>query len=122
IADAVMGIDNVLAVAGAAHGDPILVIIGLAISVPIMVWGSTLIVRLLDRYPITVYIGAAILAFTAGKMVVSEAFVKNVIGTGVLYWAIVVAVVVVVVMAGQAINRARARRAGGNEHEPSKAS
>ena len=51
IADAVMGLDNVLGVAGAAQGSFLLVILGLLISVPIMVWGSSLILRLVDRYP-----------------------------------------------------------------------
>src|SRR5690606_30134697 len=63
IADAAMGLDNVIAVAGAAEGEHqyILVIIGLLISVPIIIWGSTLFVRLINRYPWIIYIGAAIL-------------------------------------------------------------
>jgi YjbE family integral membrane protein len=72
IADTVMGIDNVLAVAGAAKGSMALVIIGLLISVPIMVWGSTLALKLIERFPITVYIGAAILVYTAMHMITSE--------------------------------------------------
>lgn len=124
IADAVMGIDNILAVAGAAHGDFILVIIGLAISVPIMVWGSTLILKLLEKYPVTIYIGAGVLALTAGKMIVNEKFVKAAVGGGFLYWAIVVFIVAAVLLSGMAINRARRRNApeDGNRHEPSKAS
>ena len=59
IADAVMGLDNVLAVAGAAHGSYLLVVAGLVISVPIVVWGSTLVLKLVDRYPGVVYFGAA---------------------------------------------------------------
>ena len=51
IADAVMGLDNVLAVAGAAHGSYLLVVPGLLISVPIVVWGSTLVLKLVDRFP-----------------------------------------------------------------------
>lgn len=76
IADAAMGIDNVLAVAGAAHGSILLVIIGLAISVPIVVWGSTLLIKWMERYPIIITIGAGILAWTAAKMIVGEAFLK----------------------------------------------
>ncbi len=72
IADAVMGLDNVLAVAGAAHGSYLLVVLGLLISVPIVVWGSTLVLKVVDRHPEVVYIGAAVLAWTAAKMISSE--------------------------------------------------
>lgn len=76
IADAVMGVDNVLAVAGAAHGNFLLVVLGLLISVPIMVWGSRLILRLMERFPIILYIGAGVLVITATKMVMAEQLVK----------------------------------------------
>jgi YjbE family integral membrane protein len=72
IADALMGVDNVLGVAGAAHGAMELVIIGLLISVPIVVFGSSLVLKLVERFPIIIQLGAAILAFTAAKMIVSE--------------------------------------------------
>lgn len=72
IADALMGVDNVLGVAGAAHGSFDLVVIGLLISVPIVVWGSSLVLKLVDRFPIITYLGAGVLAFTAAKMIVSE--------------------------------------------------
>jgi YjbE family integral membrane protein len=78
IADALMGIDNVLGVAGAAHGAFDLVVIGLLISVPIVVWGSTLVLKLVDRYPAIIYIGAGVLAFTAAKMIVGEPMLKDV--------------------------------------------
>ena len=76
VADAVMGLDNVLAVAGAAHGNYGLVIAGLAISVPIVVWGSTLVLKLVDRFPGVVYIGAGVLVWTAVKMISGEPLVK----------------------------------------------
>ncbi len=76
IADAVMGLDNVLAVAGAAHGSYLLVVTGLIISVPIVVWGSTLVLKVVDRYPGVVYIGAAVLVWTAVKMMTREPLVK----------------------------------------------
>jgi YjbE family integral membrane protein len=72
VADAVMGLDNVLAVAGAAHGSYLLVVVGLVISVPIVVWGSTLVLKIVDRFPGVVYLGAAVLVFTAVKMIHSE--------------------------------------------------
>lgn len=76
IADTVMGIDNVLGVAGAAKGSMALVIIGLLISVPIMVWGSTLALKLIERFPATIFIGAAILVYTAMHMIVTEPIAK----------------------------------------------
>jgi YjbE family integral membrane protein len=72
VADALMGIDNVLGVAGAAHGAFDLVIIGLLVSVPIVVFGSTLVLKLVERFPIIIKLGAAVLAFTAAKMIVGE--------------------------------------------------
>jgi nucleotide-binding universal stress UspA family protein len=72
IADAVMGLDNVLAVAGAAHGSYLLVIAGLAISVPIVVWGSTLVLKVVDRFPGVVYFGAGVLVWTAVRMISAE--------------------------------------------------
>lgn len=72
IADAAMGLDNVLGVAGAAQGQFILVVLGLLISVPIVVWGSTYLSRLMGKYPIIIYIGAAVLAYTAGHMITQE--------------------------------------------------
>ena len=76
IADAVMGLDNVLAVAGAAHGSYLLVVTGLLISVPIVVWGSTLVLKVVDRFPSIVYVGAGVLVWTAVKMITGETLVK----------------------------------------------
>jgi YjbE family integral membrane protein len=72
IADAVMGLDNVLAVAGAAHGSVLLVVLGLVISIPIVVWGSTLILHWIERFPGLLYVGGAVLAWTASKMIADE--------------------------------------------------
>ena len=77
IADAVMGLDNVLGVAGAAKGSFLLVVLGLLISIPIVVWGSTLILKWVERYPINIYAGAAVLAWTAAQMMLGEPLVKD---------------------------------------------
>lgn len=77
VADAIMGLDNVLGVAGAAHGNYLLVVLGLLISIPIVVWGSTLLLRLVERVPAVVYLGAAVLAWTAVKMVTGEPALSN---------------------------------------------
>lgn len=72
IADTIMGLDNVLAVAGAAQGSFLLVVFGLLVSIPIVIWGSTLVLRFVERYPAFVYFGAGVLAWTAVKMMTSE--------------------------------------------------
>ncbi len=72
VADALMGVDNVLGVAGAAQGALDLVVIGLLISVPIVVFGSAVVLKLVERFPVIIQAGAAVLAFTAAKMIVSE--------------------------------------------------
>lgn len=72
VADALMGVDNVLGVAGAAHGAMDLVIIGLLVSVPIVVFGSKVVLQLVERFPIIIQAGAAVLAFTAAKMIIGE--------------------------------------------------
>jgi YjbE family integral membrane protein len=68
IADVVMSLDNTLAIAGVAKGDEMLLIIGLVLSVPLIVWGSTLIMKIMDRFPVVVYLGAGLIAWTAGEM------------------------------------------------------
>jgi len=77
IADAVMGLDNVLAVAGAAHGSVLLVVAGLVISIPIVVWGSTLILNWIERFPALLYVGGGVLAWTAAKMLADEPLLQE---------------------------------------------
>ncbi len=72
VADALMGMDNVLAIAGASKGHLSLVVIGLLISVPLVVWGSTIILKLIDRYPVIVYLGAGAIAWTAARMIAGD--------------------------------------------------
>ena len=72
VADALMGVDNVLGVAGAANGDFTLVVIGLLISIPIVVLGSKLVLQLVEKWPVIIQLGAAVLAFTAAQMVINE--------------------------------------------------
>jgi YjbE family integral membrane protein len=94
VADAVMGVDNVLAVAGAAHGSMLLVVIGLGVSVPIVVWGSTLVLKWVERYPAILWLGAAVLGWTGAKMIASEPLVARVLsgepGLRSLLYALVV--------------------------------
>jgi YjbE family integral membrane protein len=78
IADALMGVDNVLGVAGAAHGAFDLVVLGLLISVPIVVFGSKVVLRLVESFPAIIQLGAAVLAFTAAKMIIGEPLLDDV--------------------------------------------
>lgn len=75
VADVLMGLDNVLAVAGAARGNFLLVVIGLLISVPIIIWGSKIILKLIDRFPVIIYVGSGVLAWTAGDMITGDRIV-----------------------------------------------
>jgi len=107
VADALMGVDNVLGVAGAAHGSFDLVVIGLLISVPIVVFGSTMVLRLVERFPIIIQAGAAVLAFTAAKMIASEPLLDTVFDHSALArWALYALAIAGVLAAG----RLQARR------------
>jgi YjbE family integral membrane protein len=72
MADAVMSLDNVIAIAAAARGSMALIIFGLALSVPIVVFGAGLVMRALDRYPILVWAGAALLGWVAGNVIADD--------------------------------------------------
>lgn len=76
-ADAVMGLDNALAIAGAAGGNWWLIIFGLLLSVPIILFGSTVVAKIMERWPKTIWIGAAVLVIVAIQMMVNEPFVKE---------------------------------------------
>lgn len=102
VADIVMGLDNVLAVAGAAQGDFVLVVIGLIISIPLIIYGSTLVIKLMDKFPWLIFIGAGVIAWTAGLMITDEPFVSSALeGLVVVKWLIVIAVTVAVFAAGR---------------------
>ncbi|MFD0672042.1 TerC family protein [Cohnella sp. GCM10027633] len=72
VADFVMSLDNVLAVAAVADGDTALLVIGIVMSIPIIIWGSSFIMRLLDRLPWLVYVGGGLLGFTAAEMMLKD--------------------------------------------------
>lgn len=102
IADTAMGLDNVLAVAGAAHGSFLLVVLGLLISVPIVVWGSTVILKLTERFPVIIHIGAGVLAWTAAKMIAEEPYFKVFFEENpLLRWGLIAAIVIGVLVLGQ---------------------
>ena len=101
IADALMGLDNVLAVAGASHGNMLLVIVGLLISVPVVMWGSTIILKWIDRFPIIVTIGAGVLAWTASKMIVGEHFLGGFFENSFIKYGFEILVIAAVILAGK---------------------
>ena len=72
IADAVMSLDNVIAVAGAAKGNTLLLVLGLVISVPLVVFGATILLKLIQRFPVIVTLGAALVGFIAGEVIVAD--------------------------------------------------
>ena len=112
IADAVMGLDNVLGVAGAAQGSVVLVVLGLLISIPIMVWGSTVVLRFLERLPVLIYVGGAVLAWTAAKMILGEPRIAELLAPQPLARALVYVALVAGVLGAAALrNRKLAREA-----------
>lgn len=118
LADATMGPDNVLAVAGAAHGSYLLVILGLLISIPIIIWGSTLFIKWIERFPPIIYVGAGILAFTAAKMITEEkklAFLFQ--EHPFLKWGTIIFIILLVVIAGRLTQLRRSRLAAANQND-----
>jgi len=108
VADMVMGLDNVLAVAGAAQGSFLLVITGLLISIPIVVWGSTMLLGFVERFPGFVYLGAGVLALTAAKMIAAEPYLKDSLSAYTLTVpALYVVIVISVLWAGFVHNHRR---------------
>ncbi len=79
IADFVMSLDNVIGVAAAAHGNVWLLVFGLLVSIPMIAWSSQLVLKLIDRYPVIIYGGGALLGYVAGEMLVTEAVLQPLI-------------------------------------------
>ena len=77
IADLVMSLDNVIAVAAAAGGSVVLLILGLAISIPLVVFGATMLIKLMERFPVIITIGAALIGWVAGEMLVTDSVLES---------------------------------------------
>jgi YjbE family integral membrane protein len=86
IADAVMSLDNVIAIAAASRGHPELFIFGLLLSIPLIIYGSQLVLTLLQRFPLLIWAGAALLGYIAGEMIVSDAVVLEWARTAMPSW------------------------------------
>jgi len=86
IADLVMSLDNVIAVAAAAGGSVVLLILGLAISIPLVIFGATLLIKLMERFPVIITIGAGLIGWVAGEMLVADSALEGwFTGMGVQY-------------------------------------
>lgn len=88
MADLILSMDNIFAVAGAADGHIWLVLIGLAISIPVIIWGSGIILNLINRYPALIYIGAGVLGWTAGSMMVHDKMIAPYVDNAVLEYGV----------------------------------
>ena len=90
VADLIMSLDNVLAVAATAHGDLRLVLFGIGLSIPIVICGSTLLARLMDRFRWIVWVGGGVLGWVAGELAVTDTLVEASIGSWqtVMHWAL----------------------------------
>ncbi|GAB7387036.1 TerC family protein [Bacillaceae bacterium] len=109
MADVVMSLDNVLAIVGVAHGNFLLIAIGIGLSIPLIFWGSKMLMYLMERFPIIVYIGSGILAWAAGEMIVKDKIVNRFLEIlpPFPHWFIPLAVTAGVIAVGYAINRRR---------------
>ncbi len=111
IADLVMSLDNVIAVAAAAKGSLTLLVLGLAISIPLVIFGSTLMIKLMERFPIIVVLGAALIGWVGGETIISDAILKGVLAADPwLHYAAAAAGAAFVVGLGKLL-QARARAA-----------
>lgn len=77
VADFIMSLDNVLGVAAAAKGNTVLLVLGLGISIPLIIYGSQIILKLMERYPIIITVGAGLLGWVAGEMLVTDGTVAD---------------------------------------------
>lgn len=111
IADIVMSLDNMLAVAGASHGNNFLILFGLVLSIPFVVFTSNLLSMLMDKYPIIVYLGAMVLGKVAGEMIITDPYVQSFLHTGKVTQYVVEAVgAVLVVVIGKLWMKYKARQ------------
>ena len=85
LADLVMSLDNVIAVAASAQGNMVLLILGLAISIPLVIFGSTLMIKLMERFPIIVVLGAALIGWVAGETIMSDVSLRDFMAAN--HWA-----------------------------------
>ncbi len=112
IADLVMSLDNVIAVAAAAKGSMLLLVLGLAISIPLVIFGSTLMIKLMERFPVIVTMGAALIGWVGGETMVSDVALKDMLaGKPWVHYAGAAAGAGLVLVLGRMLQRRGAREA-----------
>ena len=114
VADVVMSIDNVLGVAAAAHGSLLLLIFGLVLSVPLVIGGAQLIMRLIERYPILIIAGGGLLGYVAGELIVEDSAIVGWVASHAawLHWAAPIIGVALVIGLAKLLQRRHSARAG----------
>jgi len=117
IADISMSIDNMLAVGGASHGNMFLLLFGLGLSIPFVVLTSNLLSMLMDKYPVIIYIGAAVLGKVGGEMIITDPFIVNILKPGKpLIYSVEVLFAAGVIIAGKLRMKRQISRAEKEEH------
>ena len=105
IADVIMSLDNVIGVAAAAKGDQALLIIGLAISIPLVVFGSSMMIKLMERYPSIITLGAALIGWVGGETIASDVLLKEFVADNTwFHYACSAAGAVIVILWGRQMN------------------
>jgi YjbE family integral membrane protein len=110
VADVIMSLDNVIGVAAAAEGDMRLVVFGIALSIPIVVWGSGVLARLMNRYPWIILVAGGILGEVAGKMMLHDQFIINRFGDSpdAVEFALRIGLAIAIMLVGWLVSRRRA--------------
>jgi YjbE family integral membrane protein len=110
VADVIMSLDNVIGVAAAAEGDMRLVVFGIALSIPIVVWGSGVLARLMNRYPWIILVAGGILGEVAGKMMLHDQFIINRFGDSpdAVEFALRIGLAIAIMLVGWLVTRRRA--------------
>lgn len=111
IADLVMSLDNVIAVAAAAQGSMVLLILGLAISIPLVIFGSTLMIKLMERFPIIVVLGAGLIGWVGGETIMNDTALKSVLEANpALHYLAAAAGAILVIVVGKFLSRRQRRQ------------
>jgi YjbE family integral membrane protein len=114
IADLVMSLDNVIAVAAAAKGSMLLLILGLAISIPLVIFGSTLMIKLMERFPIIITLGAGLIGWVGGETIADDVVFKGMVaGQGWVHYAAATAGAVLVILLGRFLQKRSASASPG---------
>ncbi|UJF33438.1 TerC family protein [Paenibacillus hexagrammi] len=111
VADLVMSLDNVLAIAGAAGGNYLLIVLGLAISIPLIIFGSKLLMSLMNRFPVIIMLGVGLLGYTAGEMILGDHAVASRLEAlpSAVHYSISIILAIAVIVVGKVLSRNRGK-------------